>query len=115
MEPLRDSPEVLAANEMNASFIASPAVAGDAMILRSTTHLYCVAQGYRRTPEQVAADVYPEQNLARAMKSKAPKTNPQSGNLAKLSSQLREMVKAGVLTREDAIELYQTAAGKAGK
>lgn len=115
MEPLRDSPEVLAANEMNASFIASPAVTGDAIILRSTTHLYCVAQGYRRTPEQVAADVYPEQNLARSMKSKAPKTNSQSGNLAKLSSQLREMVKAGVLTREDAVELYQIAAGKAEK
>lgn len=35
---------VLATNRLNAQFNASPAVAGDAIILRSLTHLYCVAQ-----------------------------------------------------------------------
>lgn len=36
--------ELLAENRLEASFIASAAVAGDAMILRSLTHLYCVAE-----------------------------------------------------------------------
>ena len=34
--------QLLAENEFDASFIASPAIAGNAMILRSLTHLYCV-------------------------------------------------------------------------
>lgn len=41
----------LADNKLNASFIASPAVAGDALILRSTTHLYHVAEGLSRKEE----------------------------------------------------------------
>ena len=56
----REKPQVLAENRLNARFIASPAVASDSLLLRSTTHLYCIAEGYRRTPEQVAADVYPD-------------------------------------------------------
>jgi outer membrane protein assembly factor BamB len=35
--------QVLAHHEFDAGFIATPAVTGDAMILRSETHLYCVA------------------------------------------------------------------------
>jgi outer membrane protein assembly factor BamB len=35
--------KLLAENRLEASFIASPAIAGDAIILRSLTHLYCVA------------------------------------------------------------------------
>ena len=35
---------LLAENRFDASFIASPAVAGDAIILRSLTHLYCIAE-----------------------------------------------------------------------
>lgn len=35
--------QLLAENGFDASFIASPAIAGDAIILRSLTHLYCVA------------------------------------------------------------------------
>ena len=34
--------QLLAENEFDASFIASPAVAGNAIILRSLTHLYCI-------------------------------------------------------------------------
>ena len=40
--------QLLAENELDASFITSPAVAGDTMILRSTTHLYYVANGFER-------------------------------------------------------------------
>jgi outer membrane protein assembly factor BamB len=36
---------LLAENRFEASFIASPAIAADSIILRSLTHLYCVAEG----------------------------------------------------------------------
>jgi outer membrane protein assembly factor BamB len=36
--------QLLAENKFDASFIASPAVAGDAIILRSLTHLYCIGR-----------------------------------------------------------------------
>lgn len=104
-----DDPQVLASNKLNAEFIASPAVAGDLLILRSTTHLYCIADGHHRSPEQVAADVYPERRETKQRTAK--NTSPNEG-LAALSAQLREMVRAGKLTRTDAIELYQAAAGK---
>ncbi|UCF14491.1 MAG: PQQ-binding-like beta-propeller repeat protein, partial [Phycisphaerales bacterium] len=38
--------QLLAENRFEASFIASPAIAGDALILRSLTHLYCIAKGH---------------------------------------------------------------------
>ncbi|TWU38532.1 PQQ-binding-like beta-propeller repeat protein [Novipirellula artificiosorum] len=104
-----DDPQVLASNKLTAEFIASPAVAGDSLILRSTTHLYCIADGHDRSLEQVASDVYPERREREQRTAK--NTSPNEG-LAALSAQLREMVKAGKLTRKDAIELYQAAAGK---
>lgn len=36
---------LLAQNRFEASFIASPAIAEDSIILRSLTHLYCIAEG----------------------------------------------------------------------
>jgi len=56
---LREEPEIVARNRLSGSFIASPAVAGESLILRSTTHLYCLARGFERSDEQVAADVHP--------------------------------------------------------
>lgn len=106
------APQVLASNKLNAEFIASPAVAGDLLILRSNTHLYCIADGHHRGPEQVAADVYPEQRETKRAAAKAPKDDAQEKSLAALGAQLKEMVKAGKLTPKDAIELYQTAVGK---
>ena len=70
-------PQVLASNELNAEFIASPAVADDSLILRSTTHLYCIAEGHQRTAEQVAADVYSEQRDTKRATAKALKNNAQ--------------------------------------
>ena len=40
---------LLAENRFEASFIASPAIAADSIILRSLTHLYCIAEDYERT------------------------------------------------------------------
>jgi len=36
--------QLLAENRFEASFIASPAIAGDNIILRSLTHLYCISE-----------------------------------------------------------------------
>ena len=111
----QNEPESLARNQLNAQFIASPAVAGNALLLRSTTHLYCIAHGFQRTVEQVAADVYPTSKEIRANAQKAPNnfSNKTSGRaLANLASQLREMVRAGKLSKADAMELYQAASGK---
>ena len=108
----KSQPEITARNTLNGRFIASPAIAGDSIILRSTTHLYCIADGHHRSPEQVAADVYPEQRETKRATAKAPKNDAQDKGLAALGAQLKEMVKAGKLTPKDAIELYQTAVGK---
>ena len=43
--------QLLAENEFDASFIASPAVAGNNIILRSLTHLYCFVEGYEMAPQ----------------------------------------------------------------
>jgi hypothetical protein len=43
--------QLLAENRLEASFIASPAVAGQSIILRSLTHLYCIAKGYEMAPQ----------------------------------------------------------------
>ena len=43
--------EILAENEFDEGFIASPAIAGNTIIVRSLTHLYCFAQGYEMDPQ----------------------------------------------------------------
>lgn len=106
----RAEPEPLARNTMNAQFIASPAVAGSSLILRSTTHLYCVESGHQRTAKQVAADVYPDRPSTKRNVVKAKSNDKQSESLAALGAKLKTQVKAGKITVKDAIEQYQTAA-----
>ena len=106
----RETPELVAKNQMNASFIASPAVAGSSLILRSRTHLYCVQTGYTRSDKQVAADVYPESSVGKA-KPDQQKKSAQDG-LAALGAKLKESVVEGTLNKKDALELWQSAAGK---
>ncbi|HCD01459.1 MAG TPA: hypothetical protein DER64_13135, partial [Planctomycetaceae bacterium] len=43
--------QLVAENRLDASFVASPAVAGNALILRSEKHLYHVARGFTRVAE----------------------------------------------------------------
>lgn len=56
LEAKRGDPEILASNKLRAEFIASPAVAGNLLIARSTTHLYCFANGDKRTKNESTAD-----------------------------------------------------------
>ena len=43
--------ELLAENEFDEGFIASPAIAGNTIIVRSLTYLYCFAKGYEMAPQ----------------------------------------------------------------
>ena len=107
-----DIPPFLARNKLRASFIASPAIAGEALILRSTTHLYCLVNGYTRTAEQVAHDVYPPADrVGKSRKSVAagkPAMAP-TRRLSRLGARLKQLVAAGKLTEEEARGLYQLA------
>ncbi|MCH2611413.1 MAG: PQQ-binding-like beta-propeller repeat protein [Pirellulales bacterium] len=44
MSTSRNNPQILARNQMQGSFIASPALSGKSLILRSTTHLYRISK-----------------------------------------------------------------------
>ncbi len=107
------APESVIENELNARFFASPAVAGSSLILRSATHLYCLQEGHQRTAEQVAADVYPA-GSATGGKRAWSKSNQstQQERLGELRKQLGGLVKAGTLTRKEAMELFQAAQNK---
>ena len=108
----RDTPPFLARNKLRASFIASPAIAGDAMILRSTTHLYCLVNGYKRTAEQVAKDIYPPVGQAGKPKKSAAAGAAAAAparRLSRLSLRLKQLVAAGKLSEEEARGLYQLA------
>jgi len=52
--------QLLVENRFEANFIASPAVAEDSIILRSLTHLYCVAEGYEMAglPKAITEDTF---------------------------------------------------------
>jgi len=82
---------LLAENRFEAGFIASPAIAGDAIILRSLTHLYCVAEGYETAPQPEIAG--------------KPKPEPSqivSSDLEALGARLKEAVDNGELTENEA-------------
>jgi outer membrane protein assembly factor BamB len=104
------APESVIENELNARFFASPAVAGSSLILRSATHLYCLQEGHQRTAEQVAADVYPATSATggKPAWSKSNQSTKQE-RLGELRKQLGGLVKAGTLTRKEAMEIFQAA------
>ncbi|MCP3692021.1 MAG: PQQ-binding-like beta-propeller repeat protein [Planctomycetaceae bacterium] len=120
-----ESYQGIASNRLEANLIASPAVAGDSLILRSTTHLYCLAKGYERTAEQVAAErreaetkmlVSEAAGKGRGVQSPRVKALLEAGTITREQSQrldafairLREMVQAGKLTRKEATDLWQS-------
>ncbi|MEO2015518.1 MAG: PQQ-binding-like beta-propeller repeat protein [Fuerstiella sp.] len=113
----REVPETVVKNRMNARFIASPAVGGSSLILRSTTHLYCLARGYERNKQEVAADVYPDSKVV------ARSADTTSGadwdaayeQLLKRDSGVRAKVENGQTTKEDIIAWMKARAKKDGQ
>lgn len=112
----KEQPEVAARNSLNGSFIASPAIVADSLILRSTSHLYCLAYGYQRSEKDVAADVYPDSKLARSADIKSSKDwDAAYEQLLKKDSGVREKVEAGQATKEDIIAWMKAISNKDGK
>jgi len=123
----------VASNRLDASFIASPAVAGDSLILRSTTHLYCLAKGYQRSAEQVAAERRAAEARAaykNTVTQQKKSVGKQAGKsrqdwekayqqLLKTNAALREKVESGGATKEQVIAWMKQREtgtnGKAGK
>ncbi|MEO1618644.1 MAG: PQQ-binding-like beta-propeller repeat protein [Planctomycetota bacterium] len=104
----REEPELIAKNNLKASFIASPAVVGSSLILRSTTHLYCIQSDYARSEQQVAADIYPRPFSPKAQPAKEP---ARDAGLAALGAKLKASFAQGTLNKDDALELWRSAAG----
>ncbi|MFP6764288.1 MAG: PQQ-binding-like beta-propeller repeat protein [Planctomycetaceae bacterium] len=99
----------LARNTLKARFIASPAVLGNSLILRSTTHLYCLTNGYKRSDQQLAADIYPDSGNIRKSDGKAAS---RADRVQALSARLKALVRSRTLTEEEALELLQTVQGQ---
>jgi hypothetical protein len=99
---------LLAENWIDGSFLASPAIAGDAMILRSLTHLYCFVEGAKGGIGRVVRP-----------RSKARPKQDAAVDLEELGARLKAAVKSGKMTEEEALEKWQSAvskqAGKQGK
>jgi outer membrane protein assembly factor BamB len=93
--------KLLAENKFRASFIASPAVAGNDLILRSTTHLYCFAEGYEMAPQTEITG-----------KTKPEPSEPARSDLYALGAMLKEAVASGKLTEDEATQKFQAAAAK---
>ena len=114
----REEPEIVARNGLRGRFIASPAVASESIILRATTHLYCLAKGFQRSDEQVAADVYPGHP---APEGKALGIDEDVDweeaytQLLKKDPSVREKVESGGATKEQVIDWMKKRARSKGK
>lgn len=92
-----DELKVLATNQLDDNFHASPALAGNQMFLRGMRFLYCLEHGAK-----MDAKALPMQ------KPEVTKTLPADSKKA-LSARLKAMVYAGKITGEESIDLYLTA------
>lgn len=94
--------KVLATNQLDDNFHASPALAGKQLFLRGMRFLYCLEEGGSADGTKVTAAPRPEpEPVAKGEAQADPKKA--------LSDRLRGMVEAGKLTAEESIELYLTA------
>lgn len=114
----REAPEIIS-NQLNGSFIASPAVVGNSLIMRSTSHLYRIQTGYERTAAEVAADAQ-SRRLASKAKGKSggkkgAKAEAFDGDLQAAAARIKQAVAAGKITEEQAAEQYKALAARAAK
>ena len=115
---LREEPEIVVRNELKGSFIASPAVAGESLILRSTTHLYCLTRGFERSDEQLAADVYPgrmEPEKATHAADEDIDWEESYAQLLKKNAGVRAKVASGGATKEQVIAWMKEQPRSKGK
>ena len=100
--------KVLSKNKSDTVFVSMPAIAGDSMLIRSNTHLYRIAEGYKVAPlPVVAAKQKP------AGSGKGGKVSDK--DLDALGQRLKAAVKSGKMTEAEAIAKWKEAvAGKGG-
>ena len=102
--------ETIARNKLQANFNASPAVAGESLIFRSTTHLYCLAKGYTRSADQVAA------SDKKPPKKESVDWEKAYQRLLKTNPAVKQKVDNGDATKEQVIAwLKKNRQGKKGK
>ncbi len=117
----KEQPELITRNRLNASFIASPAVTDSSMILRSTTHLYCVSNGYQRSEEEIARELKPQSATVAVNTQQATKTSGATDwdavyeKLLKSNPAARRKIENGGATKEQVIEFLRQRAAKGGK
>lgn len=104
--------KLLAENRFDEGFIASPAVAGDAIILRSRTHLYYVARGYRTANPHVSQKEIANEPKPVPQKKVAGKAQRKRIDLRELGAKLKASVKNGKMTEKEAMAEYQKALAK---
>ena len=92
----REAPEIVT-NELDGSFVASPAVAGNSLIMRSTTHLYRIQTGYERTVAEIAADA-PSKSASEAFRGSLQRT------VESVTASIKQQVASGRLTEEEGNE-----------
>ena len=115
-----NGPEIVARNELNGRFIASPAVAKNSLILRSTTHLYCVTAGYQRSDAELAKEQKEAKSNDADTKLAAAKDGSVDWDIAyakllEKSPEIREKVESGGATKEDVIAWMKANFGKNAK
>ncbi|MEM6691853.1 MAG: hypothetical protein AAF664_20660, partial [Planctomycetota bacterium] len=106
-----------ASNKLDASFIASAAVAGSSLILRSKTHLYCVEEGHEGNIEQNKSSMtrlIAEQ--PKELKGKGPEKsvdwNARYERLIRSSPEIKAKVDNGGATKADVIAWMKSQGGK---
>ena len=109
----REEPKLLARNRMNASFISSPAVAGCALILRSTTHLYCLSRGHQRSEAEVAKDRNETPRTVAGKKQSEVDWDAAYEKLLKTNAAVRNKVESGGATKKQVIAWLKQKNGAA--
>lgn len=89
--------KVLATNQLDDNFHASPALAGGQIFLRGMRFLYCMEEGGKADGKSAAS--------APAAIKEAPPADPKKA----LGDKLRSMVEAGKISSEKSIELFLAA------
>lgn len=110
----REEPQILVRNKMIASFIASPAVANSSLILRSTTHLYCLSNGYHRSEAEVATDRKESSRTVAGKKQVEVDWDVVYEKLLKTNAAIRSKVESGGATKEQVIAWLRKNRGKVG-
>jgi outer membrane protein assembly factor BamB len=90
--------KVLATNQLDDNFHASPALAGKQLFLRGMRFLYCLEDGGTFSGKAIG-----EESIEQ--KKDSPSPDPKKA----LSAQLKALVEAGKITGDESIELYLTA------